>query len=87
TTQVLAGVHEVWWNITYVEGVNPDGLAERRAIGVNGTWPPPPIEVSTNDSLVIHATNSLALPTSLHHHGMFFNSTSWMDGARGCHLK
>ncbi|KAK7036555.1 ferroxidase fet3 [Paramarasmius palmivorus] len=81
--QVLAGVHEVWWNITYVEGVNPDGLATRRAIGVNGTWPPPPIEVSTNDSLVVHATNSLSLPTSLHHHGMFFNSTSWMDGAVG----
>ncbi|ESK96308.1 multicopper oxidase [Moniliophthora roreri MCA 2997] len=83
TTQVIAGVHEVWWNITYVEGVNPDGLAERRAIGVNGTWPPPPIEVSTNDSLVVHATNSLPLLTSLHHHGMFFNSSSWMDGAVG----
>ena len=34
-----AGVHEVWWNITYVENVNPDGLFERRVIGVNGTWP------------------------------------------------
>lgn len=36
---VLAGVHEIWWNITYVEDANPDGLAERRVIGVNGTWP------------------------------------------------
>ena len=36
---VLAGVHEVWWNITFVENANPDGLAERRVIGVNGTWP------------------------------------------------
>ena len=35
----LAGVHEVWWNITFVEDANPDGLAPRRVIGVNGTWP------------------------------------------------
>ncbi|KAI0053202.1 multicopper oxidase [Auriscalpium vulgare] len=79
----LAGVKEVWWNITYVQNVNPDGLFDRRAIGVNGTWPPPPIEISTNDSLLVHATNSLTSPTSLHHHGMFFNSTPWYDGAVG----
>jgi iron transport multicopper oxidase len=29
----------LWWNITYVENANPDGLFERRVIGVNGTWP------------------------------------------------
>ncbi|KAJ3511135.1 hypothetical protein NMY22_g15747 [Coprinellus aureogranulatus] len=81
--QCLGGVHEVWWDITYVEGVNPDGLFARRAIGVNGSWPPPPIEVSTTDSLLVHAKNSLDVPTALHHHGMFFNSTSWMDGALG----
>jgi len=38
-TSVLAGIKEIWWNITYVEGVNPDGLFERRVIGVNNTWP------------------------------------------------
>jgi hypothetical protein len=32
---------------------------------------------------VVHATNSIDQPTTLHHHGMFFNSTSWMDGALG----
>ena len=36
---VLAGIHELWWNITYVENANPDGLHPRRVIGVNGTWP------------------------------------------------
>jgi iron transport multicopper oxidase len=36
---VFAGVTEVWWNITYVEHANPDGLFERQVIGVNGTWP------------------------------------------------
>jgi iron transport multicopper oxidase len=35
----LAGVHEIWWNITYVENASPDGLFERRVIGVNNTWP------------------------------------------------
>nr|AHD24915.1 putative laccase 2 [Flammulina velutipes] len=79
----LAGVHEIWWNLTYVDNVNPDGLFDRRAIGVNGTWPPPPIEVSTNDSLLVHVSNSLEKPATLHHHGMFFNSSSWMDGAIG----
>ncbi|KAH9941128.1 Fet3 protein [Epithele typhae] len=80
---VLAAVHELWWDITYVDNANPDGLHPRRVIGVNGTWPPPPIDVTTNDTLLVHATNRLDLPTSLHHHGMFFNSTSWMDGAVG----
>ena len=37
---VAAGVHEVWWNLTYTYDVSPDGLGvSRRAIGVNGTWP------------------------------------------------
>ncbi|KAJ7322898.1 Fet3 protein [Mycena albidolilacea] len=79
----LAAVHEVWWNLTYVENINPDGLSPRRVIGVNGTWPPPPIDVQQTDSLLIHATNSLETVSSLHHHGMFFNSSSWNDGAVG----
>ncbi|KAF8217774.1 Fet3 protein [Mycena galopus ATCC 62051] len=79
----LAAVHEVWWNLTYVEDVNPDGLFPRRVIGVNGTWPPPPIDIQQTDSLLVHATNSLETVSSLHHHGMFFNSSSWNDGAQG----
>ena len=35
----FAAVHELWWNLTYVENANPDGLQPRRVIGVNGTWP------------------------------------------------
>ncbi|KZT28057.1 multicopper oxidase [Neolentinus lepideus HHB14362 ss-1] len=78
-----AAVHELWWNLTYVENAIPDGLKERRVVGVNGSWPPPPIDVTTNDTLVVHALNSLDDVATLHHHGMFFNSTSWMDGALG----
>ncbi|THH08995.1 hypothetical protein EW146_g8814 [Bondarzewia mesenterica] len=79
----LMGSAQLWWNITYVENANPDGLFERTVIGVNDTWLPPPIDVTTNDTLIVHAYNALDIPTSLHHHGMFFNSTSWMDGAVG----
>jgi hypothetical protein len=39
TTPALAAIKDVFWDITYVDNVNPDGLFERRAIGVNGTWP------------------------------------------------
>ncbi|KAF8551775.1 Fet3 protein [Imleria badia] len=80
-TCCVAGVQELWWNVTYVQNADPDGLFPRRVIGVNNTWPPPPISVNTTDSLLLHVTNSLDAPTTLHHHGMFFNSTSWMDGA------
>ena len=37
--QALAGVQELWWNITFVQDVNPDGLFPRQVIGVNNTWP------------------------------------------------
>ena len=35
----FCAVHEVWWDLTYVQGVDPDRAFPRRAIGVNGTWP------------------------------------------------
>ncbi|KZS97466.1 Fet3 protein [Sistotremastrum niveocremeum HHB9708] len=79
---VSAELHEVWWNITYTNA-NPDGLFDRQVIGINGSWPPPPIEVTVNDTLRVHAFNSLDVPTSLHHHGQFFNSSSYNDGAVG----
>lgn len=38
---VKSALVELWWNIEWVEGVNPDGLLDRYAVGVNGSWPPP----------------------------------------------
>jgi len=70
------------WDITYTTG-NPDGLFERRVIGVNGAWPPPPINVTINDTLIINTHNSLDVPTSLHAHGMFQNGTAYYDGPVG----
>lgn len=37
----LGALVEYYWNITYVEGVNPDGLQPRRVIGVNSARKPP----------------------------------------------
>ena len=38
-SSAFAGVQEIWWKVTWVEDVNPDGLFARRVIGVNNTWP------------------------------------------------
>ena len=38
-TCCVAGVQELWWNVTYVQNADPDGLYPRRVIGVNNTWP------------------------------------------------
>jgi hypothetical protein len=38
-SSAFAGLQELWWNVTWVEDVNPDGLFARRVIGVNNTWP------------------------------------------------
>ncbi|KAJ7461426.1 Fet3 protein [Mycena latifolia] len=78
-----AGVVEVWWNLTPVNNVNPDARFPRQVFGVNGSWPPPPLDVQQDDLLIVHAKNFLPAPATLHHHGMFFNSTTWQDGALG----
>lgn len=68
------------WDVTWTTA-NPDGQFERAAIGINGQWPPPPIEVDTGDRLVIHMHNGLGdQNTSLHFHGLFQNGTTHMDG-------
>jgi iron transport multicopper oxidase len=38
-SSAIAGVQQVWWNVTYVQDVNPDGLFPRQVIGVNNSWP------------------------------------------------
>ncbi|KAI8050168.1 multicopper oxidase-domain-containing protein [Gilbertella persicaria] len=70
------------WNITYATA-NPDGLYERKVVGVNGAWPPPVVEATINDTLVINVNNQLDTYTALHSHGMFQNNTPWMDGPVG----
>ncbi|KAJ3317442.1 ferroxidase fet3 [Boothiomyces sp. JEL0866] len=71
------------WKITYVDNVNPDGLYARRAIGVNGQWPIPGINVTMGDTLVINVQNGLDVPTALHSHGLLQNGTNYYDGVPG----
>lgn len=71
------------WTVTYVS-VNPDGAAPRRAIGINGQWPCPAINVDVGDQLVVNLKNGLSDEyTSIHWHGIFQTGTNDMDGPPG----
>ncbi|ODV93531.1 hypothetical protein PACTADRAFT_5310 [Pachysolen tannophilus NRRL Y-2460] len=62
--------HYYNFNITYVDA-NPDGLKERKVIGINNEWPLPTIRITKNDRVVINVTNLLEdVPTSLQFHGI-----------------
>ncbi len=68
------------FNVTWVTA-NPDGLADRKVIGINGVWPLPVIEVDKGDRLVVNMFNGLGnKDTTIHFHGMFQNGTNEMDG-------
>ncbi|KAF4997387.1 hypothetical protein FDECE_12095 [Fusarium decemcellulare] len=60
---------------------NPDGLQDRKVVGINGQWPLPVIEVDRGDRLVVTMHNDLQdKSASIHWHGMFQNGTNEMDG-------
>ncbi|KAE8374345.1 Cupredoxin [Aspergillus bertholletiae] len=68
------------FNVTWVTA-NPDGLADRKVVGINGQWPLPVIEVDKGDQLVVNMYNGLGdKSTSIHFHGMYQNGTNEMDG-------
>ncbi len=76
---VTAKTHVYNFNITYVTK-NPDGLHERRVIGINNEWPIPTIRVKPHDRVVINVDNQLDRNTSLHFHGLFQESKIlWME--------
>ncbi|KAJ2371927.1 ferroxidase fet3, partial [Coemansia sp. RSA 2603] len=64
---VQGAVIEQYWNIELVD-FSIEGLFTRKAVGVNGKWPIPGVEATLGDTLVIHVTNKLDEPTSLHSH-------------------
>ncbi|KIH92323.1 ferrooxidoreductase Fet3 [Sporothrix brasiliensis 5110] len=69
------------FNVSWVMA-NPDGLADRKVIGINGEFPLPLINVTKGDRLVVNMYNGLGdKSTSIHWHGMFQNGTNSMDGA------
>lgn len=64
---------------------NPDGMFEKQMIGFNGEWPIPDIHVNKGDRVLVYLTNGFEdLPTSLHFHGLFQNTSygnsNAMDG-------
>ena len=68
------------FNVTWVTG-NPDGMTDRKVVGVNGQWPLPIIEVDKGDQLVVNMHNGLGdKSATIHFHGMFQNGTNEMDG-------
>ncbi|KAG0241356.1 multicopper oxidase-domain-containing protein [Mortierella sp. GBAus27b] len=79
STVAQAAVVTYNWTITYVNA-NPDGLFERRVVGVNGQYPVPAINVTLNDTLVINVVNQLDEPTALHAHGLFQTGNAQFDG-------
>jgi len=68
------------FNVSWVNA-NPDGLFERKVVGVNGQWPLPVIEVDKGDRLIVNMYNGLGdKNASIHFHGMYQTGTSDMDG-------
>jgi iron transport multicopper oxidase len=80
---VYAVTQTLEWDVAYTTA-NPDGQFERRVMGVNGKWPPPPIELDYGDRLVLKVNNQLGdAVTGLHAHGLFQNGTNYYDGPVG----
>ncbi|KAN0060003.1 hypothetical protein ACQY0O_007976 [Thecaphora frezii] len=69
------------WTVHYAQGA-PDGFSKRQ-IMINGQAPGPTIEVNEGDTACIRVRNNLKQGTSIHWHGMFQNSTPFMDGISG----
>jgi iron transport multicopper oxidase len=71
------------FDISWVHA-NPDGLANRPVIGVNGQWPIPTMRATKGDRIIVNVHNSLGNEsTSLHFHGLYQNGTTHMDGPVG----
>ena len=80
---VRAATRTYDFNTTWVTA-NPDGLAARPVIGINGQWPLPPIVADVGDRVVVNVYNGLGnQSTSLHFHGLYMKGTNHMDGPVG----
>ncbi|WVQ77114.1 hypothetical protein IAR50_006797 [Cryptococcus sp. DSM 104548] len=72
---------EYTWEIASATA-SPDGY-EREVYTINGEFPGPLIEANTGDTVKITVTNSLDEGQTIHWHGMFQDSTPYMDGVPG----
>ena len=46
------------WNITWVRA-NPDGMAERPVMGINGQWPLPLLNFTKGDRIIANVHNQV----------------------------
>ena len=70
------------WDITWVTA-SPDGFA-RPVVSVNGQWPPPSLEATLGDRVIVHVKNQLGnQTTSIHWHGLRQYGKNSMDGSSG----
>ena len=49
------------WNVGWVRA-NPDGLAERSVMGINGQWPLPLLNITKGDRVIVNLYNDVGLP-------------------------
>jgi len=48
------------WDIGWTRA-NPDGLAERPVIGINGQWPLPLLNITKGDRVIVNMNNKVSL--------------------------
>jgi len=48
------------WDIGWVRA-NPDGMAERPVIGINGQWPLPLLNITKGDRVIVNINNQVRL--------------------------
>ena len=60
-SSVLAETHNFDWNVQWVRR-NPDGMAERPVISINGQWPLPMINVTKGDRVIVDLHNGVCIP-------------------------
>lgn len=78
TLSVVASTVNLTWDIDWVS-VAPDGIV-RPAVGVNGQWPCPAIEVHIGDRVLLQVNNKLCNETTaIHFHGIFQTGSTQME--------
>jgi len=79
THVALAAVVTFNWKFSWVTA-SPDGFP-RPVVAVNGQFPPPTVNVTLGDQVVINAVNNLGNSSmTLHFHGIYQNGTNTEDG-------
>jgi len=69
------------WNVTYGT-ISPLGVPQQ-AIFINGEFPGPNINSTTNNNIVINVHNNLDEPFLVTWHGIQHRKNSWQDGVLG----